>query len=189
METPLVAPPVLTGTDADLLAEANRLRAKMRAEAEANAARRARAVAESSRGPRPSAVAGLAQRRVEAGLTQAEVAEAVGVSQRVVSYWERGERRPSRHAARLLDRLFGLTPPAPAPADAARAVVEANRVTAARIRRRREARGWSQADLARAVGLDHSAVSRLESGDRTPRLETLAAIAAAFGCRPSDLLP
>jgi transcriptional regulator with XRE-family HTH domain len=55
------------------------------------------------------------------------------------------------------------------------------RVIAARVRQLREARGWSQEQLASETGLSKDGVSRIERGDRTPRLETLERVAIAVG--------
>lgn len=49
------------------------------------------------------------------------------------------------------------------------------------IRETREARGWSQTELAHRAGLRQHAVSRLESGDVVPTLTTLERIAEALG--------
>jgi DNA-binding XRE family transcriptional regulator len=45
----------------------------------------------------------------------------------------------------------------------------------------RAERGWSQADLARELGLPRSAISRLEAGDTDPRLSTVVAVCSALG--------
>jgi DNA-binding XRE family transcriptional regulator len=45
----------------------------------------------------------------------------------------------------------------------------------------RAERGWSQADLARELGLPRSAISRLEAGDTDPRLSTVVAVCGALG--------
>lgn len=45
----------------------------------------------------------------------------------------------------------------------------------------REARGWSQAELARRAGISKQAMSLIESGDSAPRARSLTAIAAALG--------
>jgi ribosome-binding protein aMBF1 (putative translation factor) len=47
---------------------------------------------------------------------------------------------------------------------------------------RRRARGLSQADLASLVGTTQSAIARLESGGRPPRIDTLLRIAGALDC-------
>ncbi|MEV4188554.1 helix-turn-helix domain-containing protein [Streptosporangium canum] len=52
---------------------------------------------------------------------------------------------------------------------------------APRLRRAREKKGISLADLARATGISTSTLSRLESAQRKPSLELLLPIAAALG--------
>jgi transcriptional regulator with XRE-family HTH domain len=52
---------------------------------------------------------------------------------------------------------------------------------------RREA-GLSQAGLAGVSGLDHSMISRLESGDRCPSLPVFKAICDALGVTMTDLI-
>ena len=49
------------------------------------------------------------------------------------------------------------------------------------VKRRRE-RGLSQAELASLVGTTQSAIARLESGGRPPRIDTLLRIATALEC-------
>ncbi|MFI6043341.1 helix-turn-helix domain-containing protein [Nocardia sp. NPDC051321] len=48
------------------------------------------------------------------------------------------------------------------------------------VRAVREARGWSQSDLAERTGLKQHAVSRLESGDVVPTLKTLLRVSDAL---------
>jgi transcriptional regulator with XRE-family HTH domain len=57
-----------------------------------------------------------------------------------------------------------------------------------RIRELREAAGWSQEQLAAAAKLSRDAISRIERGDRAPRLDTLEEIAAAFDMQLVQLL-
>lgn len=54
----------------------------------------------------------------------------------------------------------------------------------ATLARLREARGWSQAMLARKSGLAQQTVNFLEAGRYTPKLTTLSALAAALGVGP-----
>jgi transcriptional regulator with XRE-family HTH domain len=61
-------------------------------------------------------------------------------------------------------------------------------LVAERIRNLRETQGWTQEDLAEASGLSRDAVSRIERGDRGPRLETLEAIACALKIPVTQLL-
>ena len=49
--------------------------------------------------------------RTERGLSQEEVARALGVSRQSVSKWERGEALPSRANRQALAALYGLSPP------------------------------------------------------------------------------
>ena len=51
---------------------------------------------------------------------------------------------------------------------------------AGQVADRRRARGLSQADLAELVGTTQSAIARLESGGRPPRIDTLLRIANAL---------
>jgi ribosome-binding protein aMBF1 (putative translation factor) len=51
-----------------------------------------------------------------------------------------------------------------------------------RVSARRRQLGLSQAELAELVGTTQSAIARLESGGRPPRIDTLLRIAAALDC-------
>jgi transcriptional regulator with XRE-family HTH domain len=51
---------------------------------------------------------------------------------------------------------------------------------AGQVADRRKARGLSQAELAALVGTTQSAIARLESGGRPPRIDTLLRIANAL---------
>ena len=51
-----------------------------------------------------------------------------------------------------------------------------------RVASRRREQGLSQADLAALVGTTQSAIARLESGGRPPRIDTLLRIADALEC-------
>jgi transcriptional regulator with XRE-family HTH domain len=59
---------------------------------------------------------------------------------------------------------------------------------AANVKALRESRRWSQEELAEAAGLSRDAISRIERGDREPRLATLEAIACAAGLEVGQLL-
>lgn len=50
-----------------------------------------------------------------------------------------------------------------------------------KLRRAREAAQWLQGDLADEAGVSMATVSRVETGDINPSLETLQAMAAALG--------
>ncbi len=53
---------------------------------------------------------------------------------------------------------------------------------ASQVAERRLALGLSQRELAELVGTTQSAIARLESGGRPPRIDTLLRIAAALDC-------
>jgi transcriptional regulator with XRE-family HTH domain len=53
---------------------------------------------------------------------------------------------------------------------------------AAQVADQRQARGLSQKELAELVGTTQSAIARLESGGRPPRIDTLLRIAEALDC-------
>lgn len=57
------------------------------------------------------------------------------------------------------------------------------------IRRRREAKGWSQAKLAGLAAMGVSGVSQIETGVRNPSAVTLEKLAAALGVGVADLFP
>ena len=59
---------------------------------------------------------------------------------------------------------------------------------ATRLRKLRKARNISQEDLAMIAGVHRGHVARLESGERTPRLDTLEKLAAALKVKPTSLL-
>lgn len=58
----------------------------------------------------------------------------------------------------------------------------------ARVREAREAVGWTQQDLADAIGVNRVEISMIERGDREMGVLRLARIAAALGITPNDLL-
>lgn len=53
---------------------------------------------------------------------------------------------------------------------------------AERVAEERQARGFSQRELAELVGTTQSAIARLERGGRPPRIDTLLRIADALDC-------
>lgn len=57
-----------------------------------------------------------------------------------------------------------------------------------KVKRLRESRGWSQAELARRAGITKSAISTYELGIRTPSADVVCAFAKAFGVSADYLL-
>ncbi|MCB1745466.1 MAG: helix-turn-helix transcriptional regulator [Gammaproteobacteria bacterium] len=58
-----------------------------------------------------------------------------------------------------------------------------------RIRKLREAKGWSQEELGFKSGLHRNYVGRIERGEQNVAVVNLAKLAKALGVRPSELLP
>ncbi|MBX3228207.1 MAG: helix-turn-helix domain-containing protein [Labilithrix sp.] len=58
----------------------------------------------------------------------------------------------------------------------------------ARIRARREARGWSQATLAEMVELTPNYIGILERGEALPTVQTLLVLGHALDATPTELL-
>ena len=57
-----------------------------------------------------------------------------------------------------------------------------------RVSRARRDRGWSQEQLAEAIDIQPTTLSRLETGDRAISLSTLGRVAEALGVGLGDLL-
>ena len=56
------------------------------------------------------------------------------------------------------------------------------------VRKRRQAAGLSQEELASRAGLHRTYVSSLERGERNVAVENIFALAHALGCQAADLL-
>lgn len=53
---------------------------------------------------------------------------------------------------------------------------------------RREAKGWTQEDVASRAGMPEKAISNYETGHRSPGFRTLVRFAYALDCQPHELL-
>jgi transcriptional regulator with XRE-family HTH domain len=69
-----------------------------------------------------------------------------------------------------------------------RAYQLAARSLAARLRRLRESRGWTQRATALRIGIGAAVLRRLESGAANPSLAVLVSVARAFGVSLRQLL-
>lgn len=123
-----------------------------------------------------SAGAALKRRREARGLSQDEVAAALGVSRSAVSHWETDRERPTAEEAAQLEELLGA-----ARADGA--------TLAGWLARARRAKGLTQEELAERTGLDAARVAALEVGKVLhPRRRTVKRLEAELGEAPKKAL-
>ena len=116
----------------------------------------------------------LREARIRAGLSQEELADKVGVSQPLVSIWERAKGTPSAQHQRALRAVLDLGSSANGAADAS--------PLAAWLTKARAAKGWSIPELAHNAKLTPPAVYRIESGvTRNLRDVTRVKLETVFG--------
>jgi transcriptional regulator with XRE-family HTH domain len=56
------------------------------------------------------------------------------------------------------------------------------------LKKTREERSWTQAELSAVVNMEVNQISRLENGSNAPNLHTIVVLALALGKQPADLL-
>ncbi|MDP9371942.1 MAG: helix-turn-helix domain-containing protein [Chloroflexota bacterium] len=142
-----------------------------------------------NQGPWASFGCRLRRLREQAGLSQRDLAIAVGVTAQMVYRWERAGVIPT--AARLPqlaatlrappDALFGQ-----AAHDVGERPAESEAAAPASLRALREAAGLSQWQLAVRLGVTEGVVSRWEAGDRQPNARYLADLARLIGAGSVD---
>ena len=86
------------------------------------------------------------QRRIDAGIPRAEIASAIGVTERTLYRWENGHRVPTHEHARRWDTVLQV----------------------AALTRRRIELELSQEVVAERIGTTQATLSRWESGHRIP---------------------
>lgn len=132
-------------------------------------------------------------RREQAGLTQQEAAERLGVALRTIGNWERGNVIPQRHWAGI-EEMFDEE----ARWDAAypSAIVVTERAPRARdasqlatiVRERRLDRGWGKEEAARRAGLSSITWKRIEDAERVQDASMAKAL-AVLDITDADLQP
>lgn len=124
----------------------------------------------------------LREARERAGLTQAEVARAVGVSTAAVSQWEmRGTQPRDPETRQRLSDLLGTVPwPEPDPT----AAKGAKRTDNPRLREARKAREWTLAMFAEQVGVYPGTARSWEAEGATPRPATRLKVVEVLGFDP-----
>lgn len=64
----------------------------------------------------------------------------------------------------------------------------ANAKTATKFKKLREKQGLTIMDVARKLGLSHTAVSKWDNGVGYPRITRLAELSKILKCKPADLI-
>lgn len=113
--------------------------------------------------------------RLDANLSQTELAEKLGVSQGLVSAWETGRTQPAEEEVAKLQELFGGASTSP------------TNVFGEWVKRERERKNLTVSELAEAAGLSAPAIYKIESGDiANPRRVTRDKLAKALGTAVPD---
>ena len=121
----------------------------------------------------------IAQSRIEHGMTQADLAQAIGTDQRMVSKWERGQFNVPVQMMRKISTVLDI------PVEALiNNVPERKRSPIKDIRRGK----MTQAELADAIGVSQGLVSTYENGAHIPP-ETLNRIAEVLGVPVDAISP
>ena len=137
--------------------------------------------------------------RVARRLSLGEAAVRAGSSKSALMGWESERSRPRGPGlARLLDaleteprlraRLLHAADPVHARIELANTPLGAPIDVGQVVRAMRGRRNVTQAELARAVGINQSAVARWESGNAVPSAENLHAAAFALGASPEEAM-
>lgn len=138
-----------------------------------------------------AAIAALGDRlrtlRIEAAMTQQQVARAVGVSTQSVRNWEAGRNGPGAEAFSKLSDLFNIpigeiASPSQGQVDNAetRTAAPASRVDPRRLRRARTELGMTQVEAAKKAGITKAIISQYETGQSIPSAATLRHLAEAY---------
>lgn len=122
----------------------------------------------------------LKRARLKAGLSQKEVAYAVGVSVPTVSEWESGKKNPNSENSKKLAALFDESLDYLFNLETSNRTIS-NTLFCERLKHLRHQSGLSQEAFAREVKTSQSSVAHWESGLREPNIEMLLRIADYFG--------
>ncbi len=130
--------------------------------------------------PTPASLKSL---RARLGLTQPGLAKAIRVSASAVTKWETGKMRPGAKASRALQRLAGQMAEQPSEQPHAAQTRRGRRfkATPAVVKRIRAKLDVTQAELAKLLGVSHSAVYQWEADRIAPRPKATVALQALEG--------
>ena len=115
----------------------------------------------------------IAEQRKKLGLSQEELAEKLNISQKSISKYERGDRRPSYEVWVLMAALFDVTTDY--------LLGEEICMVGTRIAELRKGSGMTQENLAEALNISCSTLAGYEAENKHPPYRTLVKIAKYFG--------
>lgn len=115
----------------------------------------------------------IAEQRKKLGLSQEELAEKLNISQKSISKYERGDRRPSYEVLVLMAALFDVTTDY--------LLGEEICMVGTRIAELRKGSGMTQENLAEALNISRSTLAGYEAENKHPPYRTLVKIAKYFG--------
>lgn len=127
----------------------------------------------------------LKQLRVEAKLTQQQMAEAFNIKQPTYAQWETGRTKPKGETLEKFadffnvstDYLLGKTQPK-----------KELSVFPERLRQLRAESNLTQRELARSLDISQQSINSWENGERKPKLEAITNIAEYFNVSPKYLI-
>ena len=131
--------------------------------------------------PRRSNNNPVAQMRIKKGITQNKLAAMIGVDQRQISTWERGRFMPSIEVLQKIADALDMDL-----IELVKAHQKSKKKCSPIALARRE-KGWTQGQLAEAIGVSQGLISKYEIGACVPTDETIHAIAKALGVQACDI--
>jgi transcriptional regulator with XRE-family HTH domain len=114
----------------------------------------------------------IKDKRIEADLTQVELAKKLGATQATIWTWENGTSRPGPKYRKAIENFFGVS----------YEDVQKIGSFAEWLRQAREKEGLTQAQLAESSGVSHITISFIETGRTTsPRQSTIELLTKILG--------
>lgn len=126
----------------------------------------------------------LSYLRKKKGLTQDAVAEYLGLTPQAVGLYEKGDREPTLSNLIKISRYFEVSIDNLLLVD----MKPSGHLLSANIRYLRKNNGFTQREFAKLLSVEDPAISKYESGDNKPTIESLINISEFFGVTVDDLL-
>jgi transcriptional regulator with XRE-family HTH domain len=123
----------------------------------------------------------LKRARIRSAMTQAELGEKVGVSQALISQWEKGNSEPSKQQKEKLKKILGGWAAGKSTDEANGATEVSPGALSAWLNRTRNLKNLSPPELAEMAGLSVVSIYNIESGRiSNPRDETIKKLERAL---------